>query len=299
MPQTETPKLAAAFESFILDGKARRFTQQTIQFYTSQLNKFIEYCTEHNVQRLDQVTPYVIRAYIVSLQDRGLSDYSQHAAARSIKAFFSFAVRDGLLDASPMARVAMPKLDKKILPAFTQEDVRKIIRACETERDEAIVLTLLDTGVRATELLNLNGGDIDMGDGAILVRNGKGGKDRTVYAGARTRKQLHRYYMERGTPAERDPVFLGEGSTSKGRLSQSGLNQLCQRLGQRAGVAHCHPHTFRRTYAIESLRSGMSIYHLARLLGHATIEVLRQYLDLVQNDLKSASSAHGVVDNMG
>ena len=71
---------------------------------------------------------------------------------------------------------------------------------------------------------------------------------------------------------------------------------MLERLGNRAGVEHCHPHTFRRTFALWSLRSGMSLYHLQRLMGHEDIAVLRQYLALVDTDLKSAHEKYGAVD---
>jgi integrase/recombinase XerD len=71
-----------------------------------------------------------------------------------------------------------------------------------------------------------------------------------------------------------------------------------KRLGKRAGVEHCHPHTFRRTFALWSLRAGMSIYHLQRLMGHADITVLRQYLDLVTEDVQAAHQAAGIVDKL-
>jgi site-specific recombinase XerD len=82
------------------------------------------------------------------------------------------------------------------------------------------------------------------------------------------------------------------------RLTKNALFLLLKRLKQASGVKHCAPHAFRRTMAIYSLRNGMNVYLLARMLGHSDITVLRQYLDIVQADVQTAAKQSGVVDNL-
>ena len=90
-----------------------------------------------------------------SLQDRNLADDTINGVARATKTFFNFCVREDLLPESPMKKVSMPKIAQRILPSLTTDDATKLLKACETERDEAIVFFLLDTGVRATETPNI------------------------------------------------------------------------------------------------------------------------------------------------
>ncbi len=170
--------LKTAYEIYRLDLQARRFTQATLDFYRWRLTPFLIWCETQAVTNLHELTPSHIRRYLVSLQARGLSDYSQLAAARAIRAFCNFCVREELIGTSPCAKVHMPDVDERILPAFTQEDIRKLIQATGNQRDRAIILVLLDSGLRAVELLALNGGDIDLETGAIAVRKGKGKKGR-------------------------------------------------------------------------------------------------------------------------
>lgn len=125
----------------------------------------------------------------------------------------------------------MPDVDDDILPAFSADDIRALWAAAKTLMEKAVMLFLLDTGVRAFELLALNGGDVDLASGEVLVRKGKGKKGR--------------------------------------------------------GYA-CTCHMFRRTFALESLRSGMNVFILQRLMGHKDLQVLLRYLALVENDLKAA-----------
>lgn len=149
--------------------------------------------------------------------------------------------------------------------------------------------------MRAAELLALNGGDVDEHTKAIFVRQGKGRKDRTVYLGVKARRALLKAWRER-KPGAGAPLWTGLRDGE--RLTESRLRQLLERIGQRAGVEHCSPHTFRRTFALWSLRAGMNIYTLARLIGHEDITVLRQYLALVEVDLRAAHEQASPVDRL-
>lgn len=296
MLQAKSPSFRDCYQLYRLDARARRVTDDTLLTYKGRIEPFITWCDIQGIVSISTITSFHIRAYLVQLQERKLSSYTVNGVARALKAFFNFCVNDRLIDESPMQRVKIPKLDKKIPPALTVDDVQKLLAVCKTQRDQTLILFLIDTGVRAAELVKLNKDDIDLQSGVVTVRQGKGRKDRLVYIGAKTRKQLLRYYMERGTSSENAPVFISERGGE--RILTSGLRQLFQRLGEAAQVKHCTPHTFRRTFALWSLRSGMSIYHLQKLMGHADIHVLRQYLALVEADAREAHEKHGAVDNL-
>lgn len=170
----------------------------------------------------------------------------------------------------------------------------RLVKHAGGRRDRAIVLCLLDTGCRASEFVALSVGDVDTAAGAVMVRRGKGGKDRTVYLGVQARKALLRYLATRQAPAPSLPLWV---TIRGGRLTREGLRTLLRRLGERAEVEHCHPHTFRRTFALWSLRAGMNIYALRVLMGHADLAMLRRYLALVETDLQDAHRRHGPVDS--
>jgi site-specific recombinase XerD len=286
---------------FLLDCESRGFADKTLEFYRQRLTIFLRYCDEQPAVELADLTPTLIRSFLAAWQQRQkqgeISSAYVHSFARAIRTFCNFLVREELLDVSPFAKVKMPRLEKKVLPALTSEEVKAILRACEYERDKALVLFLLDSGVRASELCALNVGDVDS-EGAVTVRKGKGAKGRLTYIGARTRKQLLRYFaLERGGKPEADtPLFTSQRGGD--RLTYWGLAQALKRLKKASGVKHCAPHAFRRTMAIHSLRNGMNIYLLARMLGHADIHVLKHYLDIVQADVQTAAKQSGVVDNL-
>lgn len=286
---------------FMLDCESRGFAPKTIEFYSDRLGLFLRYCDGQEATTLADLTPTLIRSFLAGLQQRQkrgeLSSATVHSYARAIRTFCYFLVREDLLAVSPFAKVKMPKLESKVLPALTAGEVQSILKVCKYERDKAIVLFMLDTGVRAGELCALNVSDVD-GEGAVTVRMGKGQKGRVTYAGAKTRKQLLRYFaLERGgRPAHDDPLFVSQ--KGKARLTYWGLAQIVRRLRHLSGVKALAPHALRRTMAIHSLRNGMNIYVLARMLGHADIQVLKQYLDVIQADVKEAAKRSGVVDNL-
>jgi integrase/recombinase XerD len=294
-PQRDKPQttIGDARAAFLDSRRAMGLTFASLRYYTQTVTAFADHCEQSNVATVDQVTAATVRAYLVGLQRRGLAPHTVHGAARAIRAFLRFCAADGLIADAP--QFAMPKLPKKVLPAFEPADVARLLDAAN-ERDKLIVLMLLDTGLRASELIALDGADLDTTSGAVLVREGKGRKPRTVYLGAKTRRELGHYWRKAGRPAAKMPVWVS--LTSGARLTDSGLRQLLQRLGERAQVDHCHPHTFRRTFALWSLRGGMDIHTLAALMGHADIGVLRQYLALSGADLQRAHQAAGPVDRM-
>lgn len=294
--QRGTFSLRDALDIFLLDCEARRLTAGTRQFYRSKLRVFLAWCDDEGVEQLDRLSAHDIRRFLVHIQRRGLSSQYQHNLARAIRAFLNFCVRDELLERSPFDRVQMPRLEKKILQAFSTQDIQQILRHCLSDRDRAICLFLLDSGVRLSELVALTVDDVNVDTGEVWVRAGKGQKQRTCYIGVRTRKQLKRYLASRDTLWGQAPLFASQATGDA--LTVSGMVQVMKRLRNRSGVDHCTCHTFRRTFALTCLRNGMNIYVLARLMGHSDITVLRKYLALVEADLQKAHKEFGVIDSL-
>lgn len=287
----QTGNLGRAVNAFLLACEARNLSDGTLRFYRQRLQHFIDFLSQTGIDDPAHITATHIRAFLASFSEH--SPYYQHQHARVVKTFLFFLEREGDLAASPMRQVRMPKLPKDVLDPFGPDDVAALLTACEYVRDRAIVLTLLDTGVRASELLAFNVSDLDALTGAIKVRRGKGRKFRIVFAGGQTRRALAVYLAERGSADSNAPLFVT--LTTGTRLSFYGLQSLLGRLGRAAGVKPMGAHRFRRTFAIESLRAGMPLPQLAALMGHESLQVLQRYLALVDDDLRAAHDQHGAV----
>ena len=288
--------LSLAYDAFLVAQEAARHSPLTLKWYRQRLGAFHAFLHEQGVNSPEGITATHCRAFLVVLARRNLKDTTIHGYAQVLKTFCKFLEREGFTPTNAMRNVAMPKVDKRILPAFSPQDVKSLLDACASRRDSAIVYCLLDSGCRAGEFVALRMGDVDLRTGTVRVVHGKGGKDRTTYLGAKARRALINYLRKHPSTGTTAPLWLSENTGEA--LTDWGLRGLLRRLGRRASVAHCTPHTFRRTCALWSLRAGMSIYHLQAIMGHADLEVLRRYLALVEADAQEAHRRYGPADNM-
>lgn len=166
-------------------------------------------------------------------------------------------------------------------------------RRATATRDRAILLVLLDTGLRASELTALVYRDYDEKRGRLHVRHGKGDKERVVFLGDTSRMALWRYLAMREKLTPQSPLFATRGETA---MDRAGLLHLVQRIGQRAGVEKAHPHRFRHTFAIWFLRNGGNPLELQRILGHEKLETVLVYVRLAEVDIERAAKAASPVD---
>lgn len=169
---------------------------------------------------------------------------------------------------------------------------------CETKRDKAALLVLVDTGVRAEEFYTCNVSDLDLSRSKIHVY-GKGHngtkKERDVFMGKRARTALRAYLKERN-PRRTDPLFANYDGE---RMSYYTLRQLIRRRAKDAGLDYVpSPHDFRRTFAIECLRNGADVVSLQRLLGHSTPTVVLRYVAQNSDDLQQAHRRISPLDNL-
>lgn len=294
----QTITVAEAVQAWLLEIAARNYTQSTRHYYSWYLAHFAAWLTEHNVTLLADVTPKHIRQYQTH-REKGTDDkprwgdYTRLASFRAIRAWLNFCVTEQWLTDSPAATVKAPKTSKDVLPCLSKEDARKLLAACKDERETALIHFMLDTGARASEVVAVDVGDVDINTGAVLIRHGKGRKTRTVYLGAKSRKTMLKYHIASNRPTAKTPLWRNRNTDE--RFTRNGLQQLVSRIADRAGV-HATCHMFRRTFALWSLRAGMDIYSLAALMGHEDIHTLKRYLKLVDADAKAAHKRFGAVD---
>ncbi len=216
----------------------------------------------------------------------------------TIKAFFSFQTKRGLWTTSPLMGVECGKKDDEedVVQPLSDAEIELLLamakRGQSPARDGAIIRILADTGVRVSELCGIIFDDVDEKTSAIKIR-GKGGKKRIVYIGDKTARALWKHITDVGVVWGEDarkssaPLFAAErGSRAGQNLQPRGLGILLQRLGQRAGVSHVHPHRFRHTFAVNFLRNGGNQISLMRLLGHTDLTMTKHYVNFVEADLE-------------
>jgi integrase/recombinase XerD len=213
---------------------------------------------------------------------------------------FRWIVEEGGLESSPMARIPAPVDRPDQVEPFTSEQIEALLGAARkslnAKRDEAVVLFLLDTGARASELCDMVLEDVDVAAKSARIRDGKGGKDRTVYLGRTSVKALWSYLKE-DSRRPGDPIFSNRDG---GPMNRTSLLKLIMRLGKEAGIsnARCSPHTFRHTCALSFLRSGGSQFALMSLLGHTDLKMTARYVHLAQADVERQHRQFSPADNI-
>lgn len=200
---------------------------------------------------------------------------------------------------NPIAQVRPPKVALDPLEPIPMETLQAILDTCSKhnlsdQRDRAMLLALLDTGCRASEFVALNIGDLDLSSGMVRVRHGKGGKQRTVFVGNTCKRELVRYFRYFDSSSADTPLWI---TVFGSRLSYEGLRMVLRRRAAMAGVEAPTLHAFRRAFALMSLRNGVDVYSLQRMMGHADLAVLRRYLAQTQVDIQKAHNETGPVDH--
>ena len=213
---------------------------------------------------------------------------------RIVKAFFNFLIDEEMIDFDPMKRVKIEKAKVEIKQPISNDDILKLLEAAKfspsRRRDEAIVLTLLDSGLRASELTALKQRDFDEDNLTIRVV-GKGKKVRTVQISPKTYKAIRAYLREAGK-AEGKPLFEGH----QGHLNASGLYQIVKRLSERAGIKNPGCHAFRRSFAVGMLRSGANAFSVQDLMGHSDLTMTRRYCRIADADTAAQHRRHSPVE---
>ena len=298
------------------DGKS----PHTIRWYMGKLSVFQAFLSRQGeVVKMQELDAQAVRAFIVYLQTSvradelnphkparsvSLSPYTVQGYVRVLKAFFTWAHREGLVNENPTRLVKVPRAPKTIIQTFTKAQVETFVGAIDRSkptgfRDFCIVLTLLDTGMRLSELVSLQLDALNLDDGQCRVI-GKGAKERVMPLGASLQKTLWKYVNR----YRAEPAFPGIGElflTRDGRgLSSKTVWQMIRDSGRRAGITgvRCSPHTFRHTFAKNFLLNGGDLFTLQKILGHSSLAVVRMYVNLASDDVQTQHRRYSPVDTM-
>lgn len=281
--------LTDAYTDFILSRQAKLCSPETMRFYQNTAGKFLGWLED--VTRPDEITARHIRGYLAELRGRGLADTTIHNNARAIRTLMRFFFEEDYL--LKEIKFDMPKIGKRKLLVLSADEVRRLIKACTNVRDVAIVSFLVDTGVRRAEFCSLDWGDIDIANGLIQIRQGKGRKYRPVVAGVKVRRALLKY--RRSVSHDPDsPMFQ---TIHDKRFTHSGLRSCLLRIGELAGLK-VNAHALRRTFATLALRGKMGIAELSRLMGHAEIQQTAKYVLMLDADLLAAHEQASPIDRL-
>lgn len=263
--------------SFMLHLRASGRTPRTADTYRQALEMLAKFTESMGMPALTGLTTEHIRHFLTALRDRGNADATVLNRYRSLSAFYSWCRDEGEVRESPMLRIKPPKVEQKIKPSYTVEDIGKLLTVTGGHdlfdlRDTAIILTLYDCGLRATELCDLTRASLDLKTQRLIVM-GKGRKERVAPLGKNAAKAVDRYLRHRRD--EEPPLFLAYGKVP---MTYEALRLMLTRRSRRAGVAYHGVHGFRRSSARAFLDSGGSSLDLKYLFGWRSDAMVQLYV---------------------
>lgn len=268
--------LAASFDRHLHAENKAPSTRVT---YAKAIDQFTAYLGEVGMPlEADALTREHVESFLVALQERGMRPATVSQRYRSLQQFFRWLADEGEIRRSPMATMKPPHVPEEPPPVLTEDELRNLLKACEgTEfderRDSAIIRLFLDSGMRRGELSGLRIEDIDF-DNNVAIVMGKGRRPRAAAFGRKTAQAIDRYLRVRARHRDAAAEWLWLGK--RGRLTETGVEQVVKRRGRLAGV-DVHPHQFRHTFAHLYLADGGNEGDLMRLAGWRSRQMLNRY----------------------
>jgi site-specific recombinase XerD len=280
------PTMGVLVSSFRRHLRASNAAPRTVQSYLEAVEQLQGFLLERGMPTEPAA---ITREHVESYLEDVLTKWKATTALarfKSLQQFFRFLVDDGELSDSPMARMKPPRVPEEPPAVLSEDDLRALLKACDgndftDRRDTAIIRTFIDTGLRLSELVNLKltsneveGSDLDLDEQLVLVL-GKGRRPREVPLGARTVKAIDRYLRLRSSHADASEPWLWLGR--RGRMTQSGVQQMLRRRAAEAGLDHLNPHQFRHTFSHMWLAGGGEGGDLMKITGWRSRSMLDRY----------------------
>jgi len=278
--KTSNLELSNLIQGFTLSCQTEGKSPKTIEWYTCFLRKFVQFLNFNSYPNsIGQIDRNHIRQFIRYLQveaktprsEKPLSQATIQGYVRTLKVFFSWLTREEYLGTNPMTKIPVPRATIKIINTLSQEHIARLSAVCHSSngsgyRNIAILLLLLDSGIRVSELIGIELDDINLAEGSIKIRRAKGNKERFVPIGSIVQRTLWKYinhYRPKPLTGKVTRLFLSDSGLP---LTKSGIQQMLRRCGKRAGITgvRCSPHTFRHTFSKNYLLNGGDIFSLQK-----------------------------------
>ncbi len=269
----------------------RGFRPKTHKAIVKAMEMLCKYVVEDNIKSISQGAIHAFLRW--GSTERNWAPKTFRIYWQYIRIFYKWAKKEGYVKENPTDDIDKPKLPKRIPRYLTREDARKVLYytrwvkwyyESEKPRNEAIIAVLLMAGLRANELLNLEILDINLKDATILVRNGKGQKDRLIPMHFRLVHILKDYVVQKERLSKPSRWFF-TGANSDKQLRYKALRRICQRVSVECGIKFT-PHMLRHTFGREMLDDKVDIFALKELMGHEDIAITQIYCSISMARMK-------------
>jgi integrase/recombinase XerD len=311
--KTPTPiqmTFTAALDGYWL-ARQRDFSPNTVNDYRRTFAKFIDHAGNPT---LDTITTTTINQFLNHLTlTQKLAPKTVANAWTALSSFFTWAASELNLPHPIRSKINCPHVPDPVIETYTEIEIKAMLNACgqtttwrtrnghlatsirpTAARDRAIIVTLIETGIRASELCHLTLDDYNQHQARLHIRQGKGRKDRIIFISDTCKRYVWKYLTTRPTAKPADPLFATNNNTP---MDRDMLLKMITKTAKRAGVHHAGVHKFRHTFALTFLRNGGNVLELQSILGHERMDTIRIYVKLAEVDIATAQRRASVADN--
>lgn len=288
-------------DQFLARCLAKNLSPRTIEWYEDRTGRFVEWCSARGVERAADLTGGDVDGFLIELRKDGLAPQTVRGFAQVVKTLCRFGHRHGLIAEDLTRDFEMPRVPQVVIQTFSDDQLQRLLAAPDTRRwtgirDRALLLVLLDTLARVSEVVGLNASDVDLDARTIKVM-GKGRKERELPLGEAACRALSRYQGAVEDLREDDPFFI---SCRGRRLSRGQVAEIVAAYGKRSGIqgVRCSPHTLRHTGAKRFILAGGDVFTLQKLLGHTSLAMVRRYVELANVDVALQHRRFSPVDSL-
>ena len=273
----------------------KNYSEKTTNGYLKDLDLFLEYLNEHNIKNYKSVEYQDIRLYINYLYDLNYSNKTISRHISALRSFFKYLKTNDIINNNPCLLISNPKIEKKLPKYLNFEETEKLLNAFDNSyigiRNSVILEMLYSTGIRVSELTNINVSDIS---NKTIKITGKGNKERIVYFGTRCKKLLDEYFKEsyyKLNINNLDYLFLSK--TGK-KINDREIRSIIDVAAKVAGIKmKISPHVLRHTFATHMLGEGADLRSVQELLGHENLSTTQIYTHLTNERIRNVYlSAH-------
>ena len=276
----------------------RNVSDHTMDAYKRDINQYLMYLGDLDLQNLSDVKSTHVRDYIRVLNDGGMAPASISRIISSIRTYYRFLSSENILNENPVLLINNPKLPKKLPDVLSEKEISLIINAIQEtsqfyQRDKAIIEMLYSCGIRVTELCNLEMSNLFIDEDLIRVM-GKGNKERLLPLGVRSKKYVSDYIKHsRNSHIKKSGSSFLFVSRNGNQLTRAMINIILNKWTQVSGLKKSvSPHKLRHSFATHLLEGGADLRFVQALLGHSDISTTQIYTHIDKHYLKEVYKIH-------
>lgn len=264
-------------------------SRNTVAAYMRDLKKLNIYMDEHQIATVKMVNNTNLNSYVLYLERTGSAASSVSRSVASIKSFFLYMLRQGMIHQDPSELLKPPHIDKKLPETLTVEEIHRLLNQPSGDspkeiRDKAMLELLYATGLRVSELVALRVSDLNLEVGCVICRNGS--RERVIPFGQEAKRALERY-LEKARPTFCYVQEILFTNCQGAPLTRQGLWKILKSYASKAGIdKDITPNMIRHSFAVHMMENGADLKSLQTLMGHADASTTQVYMKKEQKGIK-------------